>query len=201
MTKRTVKAATTPPMDVVVDEQEPEVIIEDKYMHFDKQPLKLDLGCSGPEWQQKPLDEWIRLDIQPADGIDIVADFGAIPLEDRSVDEIFLGDVIEHVPVWRYDEVLTEWNRILKPGGRIAGRCPNLDRAMRDYAAGKLSLNDAYGSIYGDPRNRYLQHYSGFTMETLTALFAKYGFDVTDYSGSPGPEKTPWWLVFEGIKK
>ena len=96
MTKRTVKAATTPPMDVVVDEQEPEVIIEDKYMHFDKQPLKLDLGCSGPEWQQKPLDEWIRLDIQPADGIDIVADFGAIPLEDRSVDEIFLGDVIEH---------------------------------------------------------------------------------------------------------
>ena len=174
MTKRTVKAATTPPMDVVVEEQQ-EVVTTDKYMHFDKSPLKLDLGCSGPEWQQKPLDEWIRLDIQPADSID--------------------------VPVWRYDEVLTEWNRILKPGGRIAGRCPNLDRAMRDYAAGKLSLNDAYGSIYGDPRNRYLQHYSGFTMETLTALFAKYGFDVTDYSGSPGPEKTPWWLVFEGIKK
>jgi len=173
----------------------------DQYMHFPKdKPLRLDIGCGATGWQREPLDQWIHLDLVKQAHVEIVTDFGDIPLEDGVVDEIFIGDVIEHVPTWRYDKVLTEWNRVLKVGGAVNGRCPNIDRAMRDYANGKLSFNDAFLSIYGWATEPNQQHYQGFTKETLTKLLRKYGFEVTDYSGSPGPISCPWWLVFSGKK-
>jgi predicted SAM-dependent methyltransferase len=160
--------------------------------------LKLDIGC-GLHYKE-PLEEWVHLDINPGPHIEIEADFGAIPLPDGSVAEIYLGDVIEHVPLWRQKEVLAEWRRILKPGGIIAGRTPNLDRAMRDYAEGSLSFRDAWQSIYGWGDRPTEMHFTTFTKETLTQLFAENGFKVEDYSGSPGSVDRPWWLVFTGIR-
>lgn len=69
--------------------------------------MKLDIGC-GLNVKQ-PLDEWTHLDCDAGNHIEIVCDFGKIPLEDNSVDQIHIGDVIEHIPVWRWVEVLQEW--------------------------------------------------------------------------------------------
>ena len=163
-------------------------------------PFKLDIGSGKFGWQREPLDEWTHLDIVEHEHVEIVCDFGAIPIGKGAVDEIFIGDVVEHVPAWRYDEVFTEWNRILKVGGIVSGRCPNIDRAMRDYANGTLSYEDAIRSIYGWAHMQTEQHYQGFTRETLTTLLRKYGFEINDYTGSPGPVDVPWWLVFTGYK-
>ena len=160
--------------------------------------VKLDIGSSSPQWQQKPADEWLHLDVSPWEHVEIVADFGDIPLPDNSVDEIFIGDVIEHVPQWRCGEVLGEWARILKPGGIIRGRCPNIDRVMRDYADNKLSLHDAMAALYGGCDCPGQQHYWGYTKDALTELFANHGITLDDFSKSPGPHERPWWLVFNG---
>ena len=162
--------------------------------------LKLDIGCGKIGWQQEPLDEWVHLDIEPQEHVEIVADIGDIPLGDHSVDEIYVGDIVEHIPLWRYDEVFCEWSRILKPGGLVKGRCPNIDRAMRDYAEGNETFENAFNAIYGWGNNPTQVHYRGYTEETLTKLFAAYGFEVEDFAGSPGPVMRPWWLVFEGKK-
>ena len=169
--------------------------------------MKLDVGAGLN--LKKPLDEWTHLDCDEGEHIEYVCDFGDIPLDDESVSEIWIGDVIEHIPTWRQKEVLAEWHRILKPGGTISGNTPNLEYNVRAYMAGINDLDwllqNLYGNRYGD-RVRVgppHQHYILFTMETLDKLFRDNGFGAGDYSESPifNPElKTPAWLVFVTVK-
>lgn len=163
-------------------------------------PLKLDIGCGKVGWMQEPLDEWVHLDAIDHPHVEIVCEFGKIPLDDHSVDEIFIGDIVEHIPLWRYDEVLCEWSRIMKPGAIVKGRCPNIDRAMRDYAEGKENFQNAFNSIYGWGHKPTEVHYRGFTKSTLTDLLGAYGIKIKTFKDSPGPTTRPWWLVFSGIK-
>jgi predicted SAM-dependent methyltransferase len=161
--------------------------------------MKLDIGC-GLHWKE-PLNEWTHLDANPGSHIEIVCDFGKISLEDGSVDAIHLGDVVEHIPIWRQDEVLTEWRRIAKTGCVITGSTPNIDSVIRRFARGEFSFKDALiPNIYGWNDRPTEHHFINFTKDSLTALFAKHGFDVSDYSQSPGPVNEPLWLVFRGRK-
>jgi predicted SAM-dependent methyltransferase len=161
---------------------------------------KLDIGCGAPGWQRTPLEEWIHLNIHDAPHVELISDFAQIALPDAWCEEVYIGDIIEHIPAWRYAEVLTEWNRVLRLGGILRGTCPNGDRAMRAYARGEISFQDAKLSLYGWADRPTEQHYTCFDMSTLTALLNKYGFAVTDYTGSPGSVQEPWWLVFRGTK-
>lgn len=161
--------------------------------------MKLDIGC-GLHWKE-PLDEWTHLDANAGPHIEMVCDFGKIPLPDASVEAIHLGDVVEHIPLWRQDEVLKEWQRIAKMGCVVTGSTPNIDSVIRRYARGAFKLQQALiPNIYGWNDRPTEHHFINFTKDTLTALFARHGFEVTDYSGSPGPADEPLWLVFKGRK-
>lgn len=160
--------------------------------------MKLDIGCGLN--LKKPLDEWTHLDIDPGEHIEINCDFGNIPLDDGSVEEIWIGDVIEHIPVWRWEEVLTEWNRILGMGGILNGNTPHLEGVVQQYVRGEIDLDWLLQNLYGDRRAYPHQHYYLFTRETLDELLQKYGFGPVDYSESPGPKELPWWLVFKTEK-
>ena len=163
--------------------------------------MKLDIG-SGVHYQ-KPLEEWTHLNESPADHVEIVCDWKTIPLPTESVDEIHIGDVVEHIPRWEYAAVLGEWNRVLKVGGIFHGSTPDLHRTMMDYAQPgphHVSLQDAINALYGWATSTGQQHYTTYTKETLTDLLSQYGFQIDDFSGSPGPVDRPWWLVFRGRK-
>lgn len=156
--------------------------------------MKLDVGCGLNT--MKPLDEWTHLDFDPGPHIELVTDFGNVPLDDNSVDQIHIGDVIEHIPVWRQAEVLTEWKRILKPGGILEGNTPNLEHNIQEYVSGKIGLDWLLQNLYGDRAGFPHQHYILFTKKTLTKLLWAHGFIDVDLNGSPGgPE--PWWIVFK----
>ena len=157
--------------------------------------MQLDIGCGLN--LRKPLDEWVHLDIDEGPHIEIVCDFGDIPLDDNTVSVIAIGDVIEHIPVWRHTEVLTEWKRILKPGGKIIGNTPSLLYNLKAYHDGEIDLNWLLQNLYGDRAGYPHQHYTLFTKETLNELLTRHGFTQVDYSGSPGSVDNPWWLVFE----
>ena len=161
--------------------------------------MKLDIGSGGHN-HQKPLEEWTHQDGTPGDHVEIVCDWRTIPLATESVDEMHFGDVIEHIPVWSLDETLGEWNRLLKMGGVFHGSMPNIDRVMKDYAAGRLVFQDVVNALYGWADSPFQQHYMTYTKTTLSQMMVKHGFMIEDYSGSPGPEDRPWWLVFRGRK-
>jgi predicted SAM-dependent methyltransferase len=167
-----------------------------KKEHTITTPLRIDLGCGLN--LKTPLESWVHIDADEGPHIEINTDFGTLPFDDDSVDEIWVGDVIEHIPVWRQAEVLTEWKRVLKPGGKLNGTTPNLDYSVRQYVRGEIDLGWLTQVLYGDRRGPGHQHYVLFTKETLSQLLEPY-FGPVNYDGSPGGPN-PWWLVFETHK-
>ena len=165
--------------------------------------VKLDIGA-GSHNGKTPYEEWLHVDFEPGDHVEIVADFGDVPMPDKSDGHIHIGDVIEHVKQYDYNRVLAEWNRIAKIGCIVTGATPNIDRVMRDYAAGKpdMPLIKALTNLYGWGDREGQIHYITFTKEMLTRLFGTFGFEVADFSESPGDPTLvkPWWLVFRGRK-
>ena len=163
--------------------------------------VRLDIG-SGSHNMRQPLSDWIRIDGCDAEQVDIVCDFGQIPLPENIASEIWVGDVIEHVPMWRWDEVIGEWNRLLKPGGTIAGQTPNLHTIMVRYAKGEMNLEDATNALYGWHDSPWQQHYVTFTASSLTAMLGKYGFTNVTFPETPGADNAhdSWWLCFKAEK-
>ena len=160
--------------------------------------LRLDLGC-GIRNRKKPDSEWIHIDIQEIEGIDIVADFTILDMfSNESVNEIYAGDVIEHIAPFNLGGVLKEWNRVLKIQGTFNLQTPNLNATMLRYANKELSLQDAYGALYGSNENIYQHHFQTFTIETLRDKLIEYGFGEIDFSESPcsgGDPRNGHWIV------
>lgn len=162
------------------------------------QIIKLDLGC-GIRNRKQPESEWIHLDIQDIAGIDIVADFANLEMfGNESVDEIYAGDVIEHIEPFNLDAVLKEWNRVLKPKGIFRLQTPNLHATMMRYVNKELSLEHAYGALYGSNENIYQHHFQTFTVDTLRDKLIEHGFGEIDFSESPcsgGDPRNGHWIV------
>jgi SAM-dependent methyltransferase len=57
--------------------------------------------------------------INPGPSYCLISSRGRIPLEDRSVDLIYSFAVIQHLTDQVFKGVLTEWQRVLKPGGKV----------------------------------------------------------------------------------
>jgi SAM-dependent methyltransferase len=59
----------------------------------------------------------INVDIFPYSSVDIVSSIDCLPFEDASIDQIINIAVLEHVP--NPIEVVAEFHRVLKPGGKL----------------------------------------------------------------------------------
>jgi predicted SAM-dependent methyltransferase len=80
----------------------------------------LDIGCGD----NKKGD--IGLDTRRTSSVDIIADAHMIPFKNESIDHVYSSDTIEHFSHLEVRSVLVEWVRILKKGGVIEIRCPDL---------------------------------------------------------------------------
>jgi len=90
--------------------------------------LKLNLGCGT-----KKLDGFVNIDVREAVNPDICMDISRLDrFADNSVDYILAHDVVEHFShrvIW---DVLAEWSRCLKIGGRLEIQVPSIDRIYMD---------------------------------------------------------------------
>jgi len=119
------------------------------------------------------LPGYINVDIR--EDADVVADLRVLPFEDESADEILSVHVVEHFYPWEIGEMLDEWIRVLKPGGKMILECPNIMKAAQYLLDGQ---HDQFCMwvFWGDPghRNPYMMHKWGYTPETLSALMARH---------------------------
>lgn len=145
--------------------------------------IKLNVGCGNVH-----LDGFINIDIRADVNPDICCDISKLtPFANDSVDFILAHDVLEHFPHAKVWEVLTEWVRCLKVGGRLEIRVPSIDRIYRDR--NKL-IND-YG---GDSSLRFSQlifggqdypanfHCVFFTEEFFKLMTSKLGVKIFEYT-------------------
>ncbi len=93
--------------------------------------IKLNLGAS-PIWNKTG---WHILDHKLKESTDsvIAGDATNINLPDDSCDVVFCSHVFEHIPHTRIPIVLSEINRVLRPGGILRILTPNLARIAKAY--------------------------------------------------------------------
>lgn len=94
--------------------------------------IKLNVGAS-PIWANS---DWYILDHKKTSQKNsILGDASKIDLDDNSAEIIFCSHVVEHIPQIKIEEVLNEFNRVLKPGGVLRILTPDMEKILKAYAS------------------------------------------------------------------
>lgn len=148
-------------------------------------PNALHPAYQTPEWQE------IRLDINPAAKPDIVASMTDLgPVGSDSVDAIWNSHALEHLSAHEVPLALKEFHRVLRPGGHVFMRMPDLQKVAEsvlevgpqgvayESPSGPITpLDMLYGhgaSIAAGETG--MQHKTGFTQKSILALLQAAGF-------------------------
>lgn len=105
--------------------------------------MKLNVGC-GPHYAPG----WINLDVHRGDGVepdDLITPFRRefsngvgrwLPFDDGTIDQVYLGHVLEHVPWDDVVALLQSVKRVLSEDGTVCVVGPDTRRALELWAAG-----------------------------------------------------------------
>lgn len=99
---------------------------------------------------------------------------------DESVDEIYAIHLFEHLPRLEVGEVLAEWRRVLKPGGKLILELPCLDKIAAMIVAGEDRPGFTIFGIFGDVREKspYMFHKWCYTKKELSSIMQEMGFST-----------------------
>lgn len=148
--------------------------------------LCADIGCG--EFSGCFDGALMRYDMNEKVKPDIRCDIHEIPEPCEKFDEVRARHVLEHFPAHEAPDLLKEWLRILKIGGKIEIEVPNLTWAMetvlkQEKGEGGIPTDEmfyAWGVLYGcketgHEKNPAMQHKTGYTRRTLKNLFDQVG--------------------------
>ena len=148
--------------------------------------VHLNIGCGKKLW-----DGFINIDF-PANWSgkkpDIECDIRSIPLPDNYADSAYAIHVLEHFYRYETDDVLKEWVRLLKPGGRLVVEVPCLDKVIKifaHYMQNKEPINAqaTMFRLYGDPvyKDPTMVHKWCFGTQELVELMKDAGLSDVEY--------------------
>jgi SAM-dependent methyltransferase len=144
----------------------------------------LHVGCGGapiPDWAGDRFTE-VRLDVDAAHSPDIVASMTAMG-DIGEFDAIHCSHALEQLHAHEVETALSEFRRVLKPGGYAVIFVPDLedvkatDEVLFTAPCGPLTgLDLIYGlrSLIADMP--YMAHKTGFTASTMAAALMQAGF-------------------------
>ena len=97
-----------------------------KFSHFIKGKV-LDVGAgTGDRYSDSfDSDEYIRMDIEDGEGIDMVGRAENIPMEDEVIDSVVCTQVFEHLQF--PEKSASEIYRVLKKGGNVLITVPQMN--------------------------------------------------------------------------
>lgn len=153
--------------------------------------ILLDIGCGGKVkhngYKVTTLDS--RGEVNP----DIFQDAGSlIPLPDVLYDKVYASHVLEHFPRARASEILRNWLRVLKIGGEIEIRVPDILTLATNIIDEEVTEHDLHCQLFGAHTNVYDEHHAYYTEKSLTTLMSALGcgrFEC-DRDLSQGPNLT-----------
>jgi ubiquinone/menaquinone biosynthesis C-methylase UbiE len=109
--------------------------------------IKLHLGCGN-----RYLEGYIHIDLDTQPHIDYIHDIRTLPMfDDESVDLIYSCGTFVYFDREEALVVLKEWQRVLKPGGRLRTSVPDFESIVQVYLdSGKtLEARGILGPLFG----------------------------------------------------
>lgn len=100
-----------------------------------------------------------------------------LPWGDGEVDNIYSSHCIEHFSRAEWERIRKEWSRILKHGGTIEIRCPDIGKVCRRFID-RPDDSFVMMQLYGLQSNDGEYHKNGFTKESLAASFPGFRADI-----------------------
>lgn len=113
---------------------------------------------------------------------DILCDLRKLEIATDSADAVAAIHVLEHFYEWEAKDVLTEWRRILRPGGKMILELPCMDKVF-GYVVRCIEAKQpmqpfmTLTAMYGDPKHKEpaMCHKWGWFTKPLTELLASVG--------------------------
>jgi len=140
-----------------------------------------------------------------------------IPLDAGSVDEIYMGHLLEHFEPDQAADLLAECRRVLVPGGALGVVVPNTRKVLAHYLAGdhtevevpervfwNLDDLDAVCQVFLYSTIQPSRHRWAYDARTLLAALERAGFHVEDSIRPDDPRLScPRWydLGYQCIKR
>jgi SAM-dependent methyltransferase len=163
-------------------------------------PFKVNLGSGN----RRIGDDWYNLDVQDLPNVDIVWDMtpqmawnehpypypGHLPFRDDSVDEVRAHHVLEHFSYHHVTDVLRDWVRVLKPGGRIELAFPDMEGLIGAYSKSNRNYLSAVQLLYGGQTNEWDRHYTAMDWQWIRGQLIHKGCDPDSIHRMPSePER------------
>lgn len=132
--------------------------------------IKLNLGAGGVDYQ-----DYLSVDLNDKRA-HIHMDITKLDFDDNSVTEILASHVFEHLNPYKAFEILQDWLRVLKPGGKLIMEMPDIEKVCRAFLEADLQLrygllNVIYGSVNttdtGDPSDITSPHLFGWWPQSM----------------------------------
>jgi len=133
--------------------------------------MRLHIGAGDKRWPG-----WVNCD--NFGDQDIVSDCRNLPFDPNTADEIQSIHFIEHIPRLDVDNMLADWHRILKPGGKLVLEVPCLNKIAKHIVAGEKNMRLTVLGIFGDPRDKKpgMMHQWCYSKEELIEIVQQAGF-------------------------
>jgi SAM-dependent methyltransferase len=170
--------------------------------------MRLNLGCGD-----KILEGFVNVDVvesRAGKAPDVICDLHKLtPFEDDSADEVMAIHVVEHFWRWEVVDILKEWVRVLKPGGKMILECPNLVSACQavladpDVATGPGPEGQrSMWVLYGDPswQDPLMVHRWGYTPRSLAFIMHQAGLNELKQEPAQFKLREPRDMRITGVK-
>jgi predicted SAM-dependent methyltransferase len=140
--------------------------------------------------------DFINVDMHPHDGsvvdrsrggcvAEVFADMRILGLPDNSVDEIFTSHTIDHFTRWEAIDMLKDWQRMLKPGGRVVIETADFVRCILWLLhPSRTKRQAARNQFYGNQWDRleYETHRYVWSARELVGVLRNVGFQRVSFS-------------------
>ncbi len=146
-------------------------------------PLLLNVGCG-----RDVRDGFVNIDLFSDDPRVVAMDVRQLELADNCADAVLASDILEHFSHRETRAVLSEWARVLKPGGELVIRCPSLRLQVQAYMRGDWDADVASYMIFGGQTNPGDYHCIGFDEQSIRRHLAACGLQVESFEEEDTPQ-------------
>jgi predicted SAM-dependent methyltransferase len=139
--------------------------------------MRVNVGCGD-----KYFPGWTNCDRHGE--ADVSTDAFPLPFPTDAATELWAIHLLEHLHRRYASEALTEWFRVLKPGGRLVLELPCMDKIARMIVDGEKDLRLTVMGIFGDPReeNHDMMHQWCWSERELLEALTSVGYEQITFT-------------------